>query len=107
MTEKSPKALSDVTRLLQVAQLRHGEVSVLDLDPGRALADVDQPILVAVDERPQQDTADDAEDRGVGADAERERDDHGEGQTLDPGQRTKRELEVGDESKFMVVDGWL
>ncbi len=96
MTEKSPKALSDVTRLLQVAQLGHGEVSVLDLDPGRALADVDQPILVAVDERPQQDTADDAEDRGVGADAERERDDHGEGQTLDPGQRTKRELEVGE-----------
>ena len=41
--------------------------------PGRALTDVDQPLLVAVDQRPQQHAADDAEDRGVGADAQRQR----------------------------------
>ena len=50
--------------------------------PGRALPDVDQPVLVAVDERPQQHAADDAEDGGVGADAERQRQDDGEGEAL-------------------------
>ena len=50
--------------------------------PGRALADVDEPVFVAIDERPQEDAADDAEDGGVGADAERQRDDDGDGQTL-------------------------
>ena len=67
-------------------------------DARRALADVNQPVLVAVHQRPQQHAADDAEDRGVGADAERERDDDGDGQALDPGQRAQREAEVGQEA---------
>ena len=66
--------------------------------PRRALADVDQPVLVAVDERPQQHAAHDAEDGGVGADAERQRDDHRDGQSLDPGQRAEGEAKVGDEA---------
>ena len=59
--------------------------------PGRALADVDQAIFVAIDERPQQHAADDAEDRGVGADAERERHDDGGGQALGAQQRAQGE----------------
>ena len=51
-------------------------------EAGRALADVDQAILIAIDERPEQHLADDAEDRGVGADAERERDGDGGGEAL-------------------------
>ena len=84
MVEKSPKAVSVLTRDAEVANLGDGEVGVLGADPLGALADVDQAILVAVDQRPQQHAADDAEDRGVGADAERERHDDGEGQPLDP-----------------------
>ena len=38
--------------------------------PRRALADVDEAIFAAIDQRTQQDAANDAEDRGVGADAE-------------------------------------
>ena len=37
----------------QVLDLGDREVGVLGADSGRALADVDQPVLVAVDERPQ------------------------------------------------------
>ena len=68
--------------------------------PLGALADVDQAVLVAVDQRPQQHAADDAEDGGVGADAERQREDDGDGQALDPGQRPQREAEVGDEAHW-------
>ena len=83
---------------LQVAQLGHREVRVLHADALRALADVDEPVLVAVDERPQQHAADDAEDGGVGADAERQREHDGDGQALGAGERAKRELEVGDQA---------
>ena len=96
IVEKSPNALSVLTRALQVAELGHREVRVLDADAARALADVDQPVLVAVGERPQQHAADDAEDGGVGADAEREREDDGDGQALDPGERPQREAEIGE-----------
>ena len=66
--------------------------------PRRALTDVDQPILVAVDQRPQQHAPDDAENRGIGANAERQRQDDGEGQALDPGQRSERKAEIGDQA---------
>ena len=42
--------------------------------PSDRLPQVDQPIAVAVGQRLEQHAADDAEDRGVGADAERQRD---------------------------------
>ena len=62
---------------LEVINLGHRERRVRDGDSRCALTDVDQPILVAIDERPEQHAADDAEDRSVGADAERQRDDDG------------------------------
>ena len=60
-------------RASEILDLGHGERRVLGADSRRALADVNQAILVAIDQRPQQHAADDAEDRRVGADAERER----------------------------------
>ena len=86
----------------EVADLRHRELGVLGADAARALADVDQAILVLVDERPQQHAADDAEDRGVGADAERQRDDDRDRQSLDAGQRPQRKLEIGDEAHIYM-----
>ena len=82
----------------QVLDLRDGEIGVLGADAARALADVDQAVFVAVDERPQEHAPDDAEDRGVGANAERQGDDHRDGQSLDPGQRPQRKPEIGDEA---------
>ena len=99
MVEKSPNALSVLTRALQVAGSPAPRTSAFSAPmPRRALADVDQPVLVAVDERPQQHAADDAEDGGVGADAERQREDDGEAQALDPAKRTDGETQVGNES---------
>ena len=98
MVEKSPNAVQRLDARAQVADLRDREVGVLGADAVRALADVDQAILVAVDERPQQHAADDAEDRGVGADAEGEGEDDRDGQPFDPGQRPDGKSEVGDKA---------
>jgi hypothetical protein len=65
---------------------------------GRALTDVDQPILAAIDQRPQQHAANDAENRRVGADAKGERDDDSERQPFDAGQRPEREAKIGEEA---------
>ena len=82
----------------KIVDLRHREDGVLDTDARRALADIDEAIFVAVDERPEEHAADHAEDGGVGADAERERDDNREGQPLDPGERPEGETEIGEEA---------
>jgi hypothetical protein len=56
----------------KVVDFGNRERCILRPDATRRLSDVDQPILIAVHERPQEDAADDAEDRGVGADAQRQ-----------------------------------
>ena len=87
----------------QVLDLRDREHHAVLPEALGALADVDQPILVAIDERPQQHAPDDAEDRGVGADAERQGDDHRDGQSLGPGQRPEGIAKVGEEAHKIVV----
>ena len=82
----------------QVLDLRHREDRVLDPPAGRALADIDEPIFIAIDQRPQENPADDAEDGGIGADAERQGDDHCDGQPLDPGERPESKANIGDEA---------
>ena len=94
MVEKSPKALMVVARDLRSSISGTENVVFVGAEAGRALADVDQPIFVAIDERPQQHAADDAEDGGVGADAERERDDDGEREALGAQQRAQRDAHV-------------
>src|SRR5258708_32824615 len=78
----------------QILDLGHGEHSVLEVDAARALVDVDKPVLVAVDERPQQDAAYQGEDGGVGADAERQREHYGDRESLGARERADGELYV-------------
>ncbi len=59
-----------------VGDFGNRERRVLGADAGRALADVDEAIFVAIDQRAQQHAPDDAEYRGVGTDAEGERHHH-------------------------------
>ena len=94
IVEKSPNAPIVVTRDLKSSISGTENVVFSAPRPRRALADVDQAILVAVDERPQQHAADDAEDRGVGADAERERHHDGRGESLGAQQRAQRDAHV-------------
>ena len=96
--EVAERASSVLTRACRSRISGTEKLAFSTAEAGRALADVDQPVLVAVDERPQQDAAHDAEDRGVGADAERQGDDDGDGQPLDPGQRPQGETEIGVEA---------
>src|SRR5256886_17062248 len=55
----------------QVLNFRHGEWDFPGADTRRALFNINEALLVAVDERPKQHAANQAEDGGVGADAER------------------------------------
>ena len=55
-----------------VGQLQGRELRVDHPAEGRRLAEIDEALPVLVGQRPQQHAADHAEDRGVGADAERE-----------------------------------
>ena len=84
---------------LEVVDLRNRKGDVLCAETWRVLADVDQTIFVAIDQRPQQHAADHAEDRGVGADAERERDHDRGGQALGPLQRAAGDPDVLCESR--------
>ena len=61
---------------LEVPNFRHRPGAVFLADARRALPDINQPILVAVDQRLDEHAAHQREDGGVGADAQRERDDH-------------------------------
>ena len=98
MVEKSPNALRDFTRRLEVPQLGHGEVRVLDADAPGGLAEVDQPVRVAVDQRAQQHATNHAEDGGVGADPQRQRHDDGERQALGAAEGAERVFEVGQQA---------
>jgi hypothetical protein len=60
----------------------------------RTLADVDQAVFVAVGERPQEHAAHHAEHGRVGADTERQRDDHGKGKAFGAGERAGRDFEI-------------
>ncbi len=62
----------------EVVDFGDGEGRVVDVDAGSALPQVDEAVFVSVGERTQQHGAHDAEDGGVGADAESERDGDGD-----------------------------
>ena len=80
--------------LAQVLDLWHGERRVVHAGAMRRLADVDQPVLVAIDQRPQQYAAHQTEDRGISADAQRQREHHGDRKPFGPPQRTNREFHL-------------
>ena len=82
---------------LQILDFGDGEIGVFDADAGGALADVDEAILVAIDERAEEDAADDAEDGGVGADAESERKDDGDGEAFGAGERAEGNFQIACE----------
>ena len=63
--------------------------------PVHRVAQVDEPVAVAVGQRLEQHAADDAEDRRVGADAERQREDDDGGEAGAVSQRAQRVPEIG------------
>ncbi len=82
--ERHRRELADRSNGLQAAaevgNLRHREIGVLGADASGRLPEIDQPALVAVRQRLQQNAADDAEDRGIRADAESQGEDDSNGE---------------------------
>src|SRR5262245_52685471 len=68
---------------------------VFNADALGALMDVNQPVLVAVDQRFQQHPADHAEDGGVRANAQCQRQDDRESQAFRLQERTPRKSQIG------------
>ena len=98
MTEKSPNSDNDFTRPCKSRSSGTEKLAFGTGDARRALAQIDQAILVLVDERPQQHAAHHAEDGRVGADAQRQGGDDGEGEAFDPGQRAEGVADVGEQA---------
>ena len=87
IVEKSPK----------VHDLRNGKCCVIDPETTRALANVDQPVLVTVGKWPQQHSPNQGEYCGVGSDAERERDHNGNGKPPRIEERPEGEFDISQE----------
>src|SRR5258708_6040922 len=66
-------------------------------DSARGLPDVNQPVLVTIHQRTQQDSAHDAEDRSVGADPQRQREDDRDGESFGANKRARRVFQVAPE----------
>ena len=81
-------------RGFEVLDFGYRERGVLHPVARSALADVDETVLVAIHEWSQQYSAHHAEDRGVGADAERQRDHDGRGKSLCATKRSNRDAHV-------------
>ena len=85
-----PRVLGDAAQRLgavaEVEDLGHREGDVLAARPVDRLAQVDQPVAVAVRQRLEQHAAHDAEDRRVRADAEPEREDDRDGKPARAGE---------------------
>src|SRR6266436_8376715 len=78
----------------KVQNFRHGEVDVLATDAESALPNVDEAILIGIHQRAKEDAAHQAEDGGVGADAQRQREHHGDRQPLGAPKRTNRNFQI-------------
>src|SRR5712691_1723666 len=78
----------------QVLDFRHRERCVHVASARGTLADVDEPVLVAVDEGLEEHAAHQGEDGGVGADAERECQDHSQRQPLRAHEGVERNSQI-------------
>src|SRR5260370_22471253 len=72
----------------QVVNFRNGEWDLPGADTRRALLDVNEAVLVAVDEGPQEHATYQTEDGGVGGHAHRQREHHGDGNPFAACERT-------------------
>ncbi len=78
----------------QIQDFWHGERCVVVACARGALADVDQPVLVAIDERLEEHTAHQREDGGVSADAKSQSKDDGDCKPLRAHERVERNSQI-------------
>src|ERR1035438_307870 len=83
-----------------VLNLRDGERCVRDADTRSALPHIKQPVLIAIGERPQQDSAHHAEDCGVRSDTESQSEGYGEPKGRNARQRTHGNFQIVKEGHF-------
>src|SRR5579864_6771344 len=72
--------LDGVNAGLDIFDFGVGKGGVFVAQAASALADVDEPVLVTIDERLEQHSAHESEDGGIGSDAEREGEDNDDGE---------------------------
>src|ERR1700722_9592354 len=85
----------------QIVQLRHREIHIVSADSRRALVKVNQPVLVAIDQRLEQHSAHQSEDGSVRPDAERQCQDHNDRQPWTSSKRTSRNSQIVKNGHFL------
>ena len=96
MVEKSPNALRVFTLARRSCISGTEKVEFSSRMPGRS-AGYRQPVLVAVDQRLEQDSAHQRENGSVRADAERQCENHGDRQPWSPNERVSRNSQIANE----------
>jgi hypothetical protein len=81
----------------QILDFGYGEPCVVVADSRSALTDIDQPVLVAVNERFEEHAAHQREDGGIGADAKRQCENHGDHQPFGSSQRAECNSQIVNE----------
>src|SRR5262249_36246470 len=87
----------------QIIDFRYRKRHVVEAEARRGLPDINQAVFVAVDQRTEQDAADDAEDGGIGAYPESKRDDDSGRQSLGAHEGPEGKADVTAE-RFDLVD---
>jgi hypothetical protein len=88
--------LDGVNAGLNVLDFGDGKGGVFVAQARRALADVNEAVLVPVDERLEQDAANESEDGRVGSDAERQGEDHDDGEPGSAAERMKCNSQIAE-----------
>src|SRR5262249_32741156 len=88
---------------LQILDFRYGKRGVFFAPALRALPDIDQTVLVAVDERLKQDPAHHGEDGGIGAYAQRQREDDGDGKPSGALEGVVGKSQIAEESHTLIL----
>jgi hypothetical protein len=79
---------------LDILNFGHGEGGVFNAETGGALADVYEAVFVSVDERTKKNASDEREDGGVCADAQGQREHHGDRKAFGSPERTERNSQI-------------
>src|SRR5580704_13733138 len=88
---------------LNVLQFRDRKISIGAANAGSALANINEVIFVAVDQRAQQNAANQREDSRVGANTERQRENHGDRQPFCAQERAYGDFQILQEQRGFEI----
>ena len=96
-------AVEEVRERQPIVVVGHRRAGALDARARKRVVEKDEAVGFGIRQRPQQHGADDGEDRGVGADAERQRQDGGQREGAILAEQPEREAEILNQSFHVTL----